>query len=131
MILRDQNAAVAPLIETFSFLAIATSFIGFVLGLADFFLDALSLPGSNRLPAYGLTLVPPYICALAFPGIFFQALDLVRPDRYCVAPASLQRWRSCRAAECLGARSADCRPAMHAHPSRAHPLADHRPACME
>lgn len=76
----------APLIETFSFLAIATSFIGFVLGLADFFLDALSLPHNNRVPAYALTLVPPYIFALAFPDIFFQALDLVR--HYLSVPAA-------------------------------------------
>lgn len=79
MMLRDQNAVVAPLIEGFSFLAIATSFVGFVLGLSDLFLDALSLPNSNRLPAYALTLIPPYFFALAFPDVFFQALDLVRP----------------------------------------------------
>lgn len=79
MVLRDQNAVVAPLIEGFSFLAIATSFIGFVLGLSDFFLDALSLSNSNRMPAYALTLIPPYFFALAFPDVFFSALDLVRP----------------------------------------------------
>eukprot|EP00892_Ulva_mutabilis_P010671 jgi/Ulvmu1/7977/UM004_0210.1 len=76
MILRDQNAVVAPLIEGFSLLAIATSFIGFVLGLSDFFLDALSLSNANRVPAYVLTLLPPYVFALAFPDVFFQALDL-------------------------------------------------------
>lgn len=41
------NPAVAPLLDFFTFLAIATSFIGFVLGLSDFIADALkaSPPG--------------------------------------------------------------------------------------
>lgn len=77
MVLREQNPVVAPLIEAFSFLAIATSFIGFVLGLTDFFMDALCLPNSRRYVAYGLTILPPYAFALAFPDIFFSALDLV------------------------------------------------------
>jgi hypothetical protein len=77
MILREQNPVVAPLIEGFSFLAIATSFIGFVLGLSDFFMDALGLPPRKRYIAYALTILPPYAFALAFPDVFFSALDLV------------------------------------------------------
>lgn len=51
------NPAVAPLLDSFTFLAIATSFIGFVLGLSDFIADALqaskpgwALPGSHLRP---------------------------------------------------------------------------------
>lgn len=78
MMLRDSSPLVAPLIEAFSFLAIATSFIGFVLGLTDFFSDALTLPAARQQPAsYALALVPPYILALTFPDIFFSALDSV------------------------------------------------------
>lgn len=38
---------VAGLIDTFSFLAVATSFIGFVLGLTDFVADALQVGGAS------------------------------------------------------------------------------------
>jgi amino acid permease len=73
VMLRDKSEVVAPLIEAFSLLAIATSFIGFVLGLSDFLEDAL---GRNRAQAYVLTLLPPYVLALAFPTVFYVALDL-------------------------------------------------------
>jgi tyrosine-specific transport protein len=77
--LKDVSPVVGPLVDTFSFFAIVTSFIGFVLGLSDFFCDALPLsPSSARIPAYVLTLVPPYFLALAYPDIFFAALDTVR-----------------------------------------------------
>ena len=66
----------APLIQTFSFMAIVTSFIGFILGLTEFWQDVLPMQSDkSRLPAYALTLVPPYALALAYPDIFFQALD--------------------------------------------------------
>ena len=86
MTLREQNAVVAPLIEGFSFLAIATSFIGFVLGLTDFFQDALSMSPKQRALSYLITVVPPYVFALAFPDIFFQALDLVCCHLHSSAP---------------------------------------------
>lgn len=77
--LKASNPAVGPLIESFSFLAIVTSFIGFILGLSDFLCDALPIQNSSaRIPAYLLTLVPAYGLALAFPDIFFAALDTVR-----------------------------------------------------
>jgi tyrosine-specific transport protein len=76
--LQFANPVAAPLIEAFSFMAIVTSFIGFVLGLSEFWQDVLPLPSSkSRAPAYALTLVPPYFLALAFPDIFFAALDKV------------------------------------------------------
>ncbi|RWR74749.1 tyrosine-specific transport protein isoform X1 [Cinnamomum micranthum f. kanehirae] len=53
-LLRSNNGIVGPIVDVFSFLAIATSYIGFVLGLADFISDLL---------------------ALLDPEIFFKALD--------------------------------------------------------
>ncbi|XP_020580000.1 uncharacterized protein LOC110024399 isoform X4 [Phalaenopsis equestris] len=75
--LRSNNGIVGPIVEVFSFLAIGTSYIGFVLGLTDFIADLLKLPaGQNKLLPYLLTLVPPFILALLDPEIFFKALDL-------------------------------------------------------
>lgn len=77
--LKEANTLAAPLVEAFSFLAIVTSFIGFVLGLSEFLQDVLPLPASkSRAPAYALTLIPPYFLALTYPDIFFAALDKVR-----------------------------------------------------
>ncbi|KAL4437968.1 hypothetical protein ABPG77_004189 [Micractinium sp. CCAP 211/92] len=69
------NPAVAPLLDSFTFLAIATSFIGFVLGLSDFIADALKLPTGRQPVPYLLTLVPPLVLALSFPDVFFSALE--------------------------------------------------------
>ena len=95
--LREQNPVVAPLIEGFSFLAIATSFIGFVLGLTDFFQDALTLNPRQRYVSYIITVAPPYVFALAYPDIFFQALDLVRRHLACLlytSPSPRDRQKS-------------------------------------
>ncbi|OVA13833.1 Tryptophan/tyrosine permease [Macleaya cordata] len=74
--LRSSNGVVGPIIELFSFLAIATSYIGFVLGLSDFLSDLLKLPtGQNKPLPYLLTLFPPLVLALLDPEIFFKALD--------------------------------------------------------
>ncbi|KAK7300286.1 hypothetical protein RJT34_11128 [Clitoria ternatea] len=74
--LRSTNGTVGPIVEVFSLLAIATSYIGFVLGLSDFLADLLNLPtGQNRPFPYILTLVPPLILSLLDPEIFFKALD--------------------------------------------------------
>ncbi|PPS05351.1 hypothetical protein GOBAR_AA15300 [Gossypium barbadense] len=75
--LRASNSGVVgPITEVFSLLAIATSYIGFVLGLSDFLADLLKLPaGENRPQPYLLTLIPPLGLALLDPGIFFKALD--------------------------------------------------------
>ncbi|KAJ8559941.1 hypothetical protein K7X08_003999 [Anisodus acutangulus] len=75
-LLRSTNGIVGPIVDIFSLLAIATSYIGFVLGLADFLADLLKLPsGPNRPLPYLLTLVPPLILSLLDPEIFFKALD--------------------------------------------------------
>ncbi|XP_042394488.1 tyrosine-specific transport protein-like isoform X2 [Zingiber officinale] len=74
--LRNDNGIVGPIIEVFSFFAIATSYIGFVLGLADFIADLLKLPSGERIPLpYLLTLFPPLVLSLLDPEIFFKALD--------------------------------------------------------
>ncbi|XP_073139260.1 uncharacterized protein [Henckelia pumila] len=74
--LRSTNGVVGPIVDVFSFLAIATSYIGFVLGLADFLADLLKRPpGRNEPLQYMLILIPPLIMALLYPEIFFKALD--------------------------------------------------------
>lgn len=75
--LRSANGIIGPTIEVFSVLAIATSYIGFVLGLADFLADLLKLPsgrGNQPIP-YLLSIFPPLVLALSNPDIFFKALD--------------------------------------------------------
>ncbi|KAG7022035.1 tyrP-B [Cucurbita argyrosperma subsp. argyrosperma] len=75
--LRSTNGDVGPIVEVFSLLAIATSYIGFVLGLSDFLADLLKLPsGENRPLPFILTLVPPLILSLIDPEIFFKSLDV-------------------------------------------------------
>ncbi|XP_051134287.1 uncharacterized protein LOC127253650 isoform X2 [Andrographis paniculata] len=74
--LREASGVVGPIVDVFSVLAIATSYIGFVLGLADFLADFFKLPsGQNRPLPYLLTLFPPLILSLLDPEIFFKALD--------------------------------------------------------
>ncbi|CAD5332161.1 unnamed protein product [Arabidopsis thaliana] len=74
--LRSSSVTVGPFVEAFSLFAIATSYIGFVLGLSDFFSDLLKLPsGQNKPLLYLLTLVPPLVLSLLDPEIFFKALD--------------------------------------------------------
>ncbi|XP_057515526.1 uncharacterized protein LOC130797061 [Amaranthus tricolor] len=74
--LRSSNGVVGPIVEIFSLFAIATSYIGFVLGLADFLADLLKLPtGQSKPLPYLITLFPPLLLALLDPEIFFKALD--------------------------------------------------------
>ncbi|GAB2287108.1 hypothetical protein Dimus_021493 [Dionaea muscipula] len=74
--LRSSNGVVGPIVEAFSLLAIATSYIGFVLGLSDFLADLLNLPAGEKQPVpYLLTLFPPVALALLNPDVFFKALD--------------------------------------------------------
>ncbi|XP_020275225.1 uncharacterized protein LOC109849764 [Asparagus officinalis] len=75
-LLRSNNGIVGPIVELFSFLAIGTSYIGFVLGLSDFVSDLLKLPSGQSKPLpFLLTLVPPLVLSLLDPEIFFKALD--------------------------------------------------------
>lgn len=65
------------LVSIFSEFAIATSFIGFVYGLLDFFKDIslITQGGLSRLPLYSLILFPPMSLGTLNPSIFFTALD--------------------------------------------------------
>ncbi|MFB2816603.1 amino acid permease [Umezakia ovalisporum] len=66
------------LLSIFSEFAIATSFIGFVYGLLDFFQDIFPLAQAKpsiRLPLYSLILLPPMSLGTINPSIFFSALD--------------------------------------------------------
>mmetsp|Transcript_15894 Transcript_15894/g.26741 ORF Transcript_15894/g.26741 Transcript_15894/m.26741 type:complete len:602 (-) Transcript_15894:751-2556(-) len=63
------------LVSIFSEAAIITSFIGFVVGLMEFYGDIFpSLPARDKR-LYGLVLVPPFVVALADPTIFLNAMD--------------------------------------------------------
>ncbi|XP_034213825.1 tyrosine-specific transport protein isoform X3 [Prunus dulcis] len=74
--LQSTNEVVGPIVEVFSLFAIATSYIGFVLGLSDFLSDLLKLPaGQSRSLPYAMTLVPPIVLSLLDPEIFFKVLD--------------------------------------------------------
>eukprot|EP00884_Botryococcus_braunii_P002200 jgi/Botrbrau1/11981/Bobra.0115s0017.1 len=76
-LLMTKSGTAAPLVRAFSLLAVATSFIGFVLGLSDFISDIFELPAGGRQPVpYALTLLPPLVLALTFPGVFFTALSI-------------------------------------------------------
>jgi tyrosine-specific transport protein len=81
-ILRSGGAGewLGVLVSIFSEFAIATSFIGFVYGLLDFFKDISRFTEdapSNRLPLYSLILFPPMGLSVMGSGIFFTALDYV------------------------------------------------------
>lgn len=71
------GASLGVLVSIFSEFAIATSFIGFVYGLLDFFKDiSLITQGlPSRLPLYSLILFPPLSLGTLNPNIFFTALD--------------------------------------------------------
>nr|WP_276753210.1 aromatic amino acid transport family protein [Chlorogloeopsis fritschii] len=78
----------------------ATSFIGFVYGLLDFFKDipvCASNNHSTRLPLYGLILFPPMSLGMLNPSIFLTALDYART--LCISvvggilPALLIAWK--------------------------------------
>ena len=83
----EAHSEATLLVDSFSFLAVMTSFIGFFLGLSDFFKDLLPLPEQGpaaKMPAYALAAVPPYLIAIAFPDIFMAALDKVRNICECL-----------------------------------------------
>ena len=76
-VLSKTNPIVGPLVQGFSFLAIATSYIGFILGLTDFMADALKLPTGRQAPLpYLLTLLPPFVFAVTNPNMFLKSLDV-------------------------------------------------------
>ncbi len=79
-ILRSGGAGewLGVLVSIFSEFAIATSFIGFVYGLLDFFQEIFFVTQgqfSSRLPLYSMILLPPMSFGAMNPHIFFTALD--------------------------------------------------------
>lgn len=73
--LRMSVPIASPLIKSFSIFALATSYIGFVLGLTDFISDAMKLPSGRQPVPYMMVLAPSLGLAFTFPDIFFKALD--------------------------------------------------------
>lgn len=74
--LRATSPTNAVLIDTFSLLAVSTSYIGFVLGLKEFLLEALGMTeGKQGKAVYLLVLLPPLAAALLFPSLFYAALE--------------------------------------------------------
>ncbi len=64
--------------QAFSFMAIATSFLGISWGLIYFFADALKwgISGKQKGWLIALVSIPAVVCALLFETIFFTALEL-------------------------------------------------------
>ena len=75
--LRDTSAAASALVQGFSFFAISTSFLGFILGLTDFLADGLQIPAGDKNDPrpFALTLIPPTLFAISYPDVFLSALD--------------------------------------------------------
>ncbi|MEZ5315253.1 MAG: aromatic amino acid transport family protein [Chlamydiales bacterium] len=63
--------------QGFALFAIITSFLAQSLSLVDFLADGLKIPkvGLGRCALVLLTLIPPFILAYAYPGIFIKALN--------------------------------------------------------
>ncbi|KAE8705744.1 F11F12.5 protein [Hibiscus syriacus] len=100
--LQSSNGVVGPIVEVFSLLAIATSYIGFILGLSDFLADLLKLPAGEKKPQpYLLTLVPPLGLALLDPEIFFKALDFAGTyggnslNQFCTCNSAMDGYAKC------------------------------------
>lgn len=75
-VLRTTVPMASGLIDVFSLLAIATSFIGFVLGLSEFVAEAMQKPiGKEKEIPMAATVLPPLGLAVTFPDVFFKALD--------------------------------------------------------
>ena len=69
---------VCSVADAFALFAIVTSFLAQSLSLVDFLSDGLKIPkiGGSRIFLILLTLVPPFIFACLYPGIFIQALNM-------------------------------------------------------
>ncbi|MCB1118872.1 MAG: tyrosine transporter [Chlamydiia bacterium] len=71
------RSGVANLAEAFAFFAIVTSFLGVSLSFVDFLADGLNVkrtPKGNFLLS-ALVMVPPYVIAYTYPGLFYRALN--------------------------------------------------------
>lgn len=70
------NASVSTLLDLFSYMALASSFLGVSLGLFDYLADffKFSNTGSGRLKSALVTFIPPTILAIIFPDGFLYAI---------------------------------------------------------
>jgi tyrosine-specific transport protein len=78
-LLRDAvgQSWIMEVVELFAFFAIVTSFVGVALSLLDFLADLFHVkrtPSGRLCLALGV-IVPPFICALTYPGAFLMALN--------------------------------------------------------
>lgn len=66
------------LAEYFALFAVITSLVGVAISFVDFLADGLHIKKTRlgKLLLCTLSLLPPFICAMAFPGIFLMALGL-------------------------------------------------------
>lgn len=73
---RLDSSALLRLLEAFSFLAVATSFLGAGLGLFDYMADLCGFDDSRpgRTKTVVITFAPPMLCGLAFPNGFLAAI---------------------------------------------------------
>jgi tyrosine-specific transport protein len=75
------SSLLAPLVTTFSVLALITSLIGFTYGLVDAWTDVLKINqkseafGRYRPALYALVYLPPLGLSLTDPNIFYNALE--------------------------------------------------------
>lgn len=72
------KAWVCTVADAFALFAIITSFLAQSLSLVDFLSDGLKIPKKHlgRVFLIALTLVPPFVFAFLYPGIFIQALNM-------------------------------------------------------
>lgn len=70
------NASVSLLLELFSYMALASSFLGVSLGLFDYLADffKFSNNGSGRFKSAIVTFIPPTLLAIFFPDGFLHAI---------------------------------------------------------
>ncbi len=63
--------------EAFGFFAVITSLLSVALSFVDFLSDGLKINRDHRGRALlcALTLIPPYIIGITYPGIFLDALN--------------------------------------------------------
>jgi len=72
----ESRAFSEALVTLFTESALITSFIGFVVGLVEFYSDLLPNKPPRDLSLYCLTLLPPLLLAILDPGVFLSALDI-------------------------------------------------------
>jgi tyrosine-specific transport protein len=74
---RFNNPFISLLVRGFASICVLTSFLGIALGLVDFLADGLSIhnKGFGKLSLMLLSLGPPLLVALFYPGAFIKALS--------------------------------------------------------